>query len=104
MTSLTKWAADVHAFCLRHDRAMTEGECIRFCGIPASQTPARDLLDSACAAGHFRRQCIVEDGRATVRYRAVVREPAPRRMPDNTNSWFHGIRRVSSVFDLGAEQ
>jgi len=101
MTSMTRWTADVHAFSLRHERALTEADCIRVIGPPASQTPICELLDSASLAGHFRRQCIVEDGRVTIRYRAIVREPQSSPMPDNTRSWFHGMKRVRSVFELG---
>lgn len=98
-TRLNAWPAKVHAASIASGQGFTCGEAVaRFGEPPAGSAPATKQLQHARARGWFvARPTGVA---AQVRYYAVPAPEAPRRV-ETSPSYFDGLRRVRSVFELG---
>lgn len=103
MRPLSKWNIDVHTHCLATGQPITPMQAIERFGNPASRSSAASLLANAALAGYFRREEWLEEGSSKqvnrFRYVALEREVVAA---DPRSSYFTGLRRVRSVFDLGA--
>ena len=99
------WTEAVHAHCMAANVGLTPDEAERLFGKPSGNQPPSKMLGCAAANGYFVRRAEVVEGRIgtkTVgRYFAVnkVKERKAERAKDE--SYFAGMRRVRSVFDLG---
>lgn len=103
---LSKWITAVHAHCLKTGAGITPAEAEQIFGVPPGQSGSA-LLNNALRDGWFRREEWKEEGRCGAvrrsRYFALDKEatetsrkgPAPA-------SYFHGVKRVRSVFELGS--
>lgn len=92
MTPRSAWAADVHDHYLQLGGPFTAAEAVTRFGAPRSTT-AEKALDKAAADGWF--MCIDVDSVRS--YRAVERSENAR----GDGSYFDGLKRVRSVFELG---
>lgn len=97
-----KWVLQVHAYGIESGEDIrVELAVLRF-GSPPSCISPRDLLEHAVVDGMFRRRQVLVDGRREIRYVAVQSDPRPTPAPIHAASYFDGMRRVRSVFELGA--
>ena len=102
-TNLNPWSAKVHDYCVSTGNSVTTVEAAAMFGKPNSGTVS-NLLNSAALAGYFRREEFQEEGERAfvtrVRYFAIDKPQASAR---KSASWFAGMTRVRSVFDLGKD-
>jgi hypothetical protein len=100
-TNLNPWSSKVHDYCISTNSSVSTAEAAAMFGRPTSGT-ASNLLNSAASAGYFRREEFQEESSegvvTRVRYRAVDKPQTSARRP---SSWFDGLQRVRSVFELG---
>lgn len=109
MRNLTRWCAAVHAECLASGRGMTAHEAITQFGNPSSARSAGTTLNCAVAEGWFRKveeaEAVGPDRIKRQRYFALDKVPVARGRPVvERTSFFDGMRRVRSVFELGEWQ
>lgn len=99
--TLNPWSAKVHDYALSTGKSITTPEAQTMFG-NAPGGSASNMLNSAAAAGYFRREEYQEEGERNlvtrVRYHAIDRPIGPPKRP---SSYFHGLLRVRSIFDLG---
>lgn len=90
------WATRVHEHYLACGAVFTADYAVARFGHPQGRSTARRMLNYAAAQGLFQT-C---DSPGGMVYRAVepVEQPKPVRAPE---SWFDGLKRVRSVFELG---
>jgi hypothetical protein len=97
---LGKWTAAVHAFALAYGKPITASEAIERFGNPSGVSSAVRLLRGAWDRGWFMR-CEV-DGVALYTAVEVVKRPQSSKRTREANvSYFDGIKRVRSIFELG---
>lgn len=96
---LGRWSMQVHEHCMRTGRPITPQEAIALFGDPPSRSSASATLYSAAEAGWFLR---IPPARPdeVVKYRAVEKVEK-HAAADERASWFDGLKRVRSVFELG---
>ena len=92
MSPRSAWVSDVHDHYLPLGGPFTAAEAVTRFGPPRSTTPEK-ALDKAAAEGWFMR-IDVDSARS---YRAIDGDARQAR----ENSYFDGIKRVRSVFELG---
>lgn len=97
---LGKWTAAVHAFALAYGKPITASEAIERFGNPSGVSSAARLLRGAWDRGWFMR-CEVDGVALYTAVAAVKRTPPPKRSRCVDDSFFDGIKRVRSVFELG---
>lgn len=104
-TNLSKWTQAVHDHCRINKCGLTPPETIRLFGNPPSISSASALLNSAMSSGWFRREEWQEEGRSAKvyksRYFALDKQPVAARPAKVRQSYFDGITRCRSVFELG---
>ena len=102
MRGLGTWTAAVHAHCLATRQPITPQQAQALFG-PPLRSRSSGLLNSAFLGGYFEREEWIEEGRSKqvgrFQYRAVSK--ALERQ-DNRHSYFDGMKRVRSVFELAA--
>lgn len=105
MRPLSKYMAAVHAHCLASGRAMTSDDVLSLFGLPPTTATVPSLMASAAENGWFRKEKVEVEGLrhrvVEIRYHAVSRAAEQAKPPDTRKSWFTGIKRVNSVFQLG---
>lgn len=84
------WTKSVHDYCIETGRGVTPPEAVERFGTPPGMVTAAELLNAGMRRGFFSR----EDRR----YFAVERKST-----SNKGSYFAGIKRVRSVFELGRD-
>ena len=103
---MSKWAQAVHTHCLSSGTGITPLEAIAQFGNPTSSSPAHRILANAERSGYFRcEEWQEETGSGLVRkfrYWALESEHLPRPTKVPVHSYFDGLKRVRSVFELGA--
>lgn len=102
---LSNWMARIHDDCLRSQRGITPGQAVAQYGTPPTASSVGSLFNAALRDGWFRRQEWREQGAVNEvrrsRYFAVDKAGQPARLPDNRTSYFTGITRCRSIFELG---
>lgn len=99
---MSRWCSEVHAHYLGLGTEFTAREAALLFGESFSSTGPQNGLDNAAADGHFTRRVTVEDGKRVYRYRAAIASAKDHQVPTPSNkSWFTGLKRVRSVFELG---
>lgn len=106
--ALSKWATAVHQHCLKTGAGITPPEAIKQFGNPPSTSSAGSILNSALSSGWFRREEWTETGAGgglvkRTRYFALDKK-APAKTGGNgsvVRSYFTGMKRCRSVFELG---
>lgn len=103
---LGKWSAKVYEHYLETGESFTCAEAMSKFGDPTTTVSAPVLLESAVLAGYFSRAIQTYGGERVCRYRAIAsesRRDSRGRPPKNTadSSYFDGLRRVRSIFELG---
>lgn len=102
--NMALWTTAVHDHCMASGASITPAEAEVLFGKPCGNQPASKMLGSAAANGYFRRETSLVEGRmgqkTEVRYVAIVKE---RAKPEGrqARSYFYGMKRVRSVFELG---
>lgn len=103
--AMNMWSTKVHDYSLRTNRGLSPQEAIALFGTPVGEVSASKILNDCMQDGWFRRETWDEEGALKVvrrsRYWAIQKQPRPPRAPDASNSWFEGLKRVRSVFELG---
>lgn len=95
---LGKWTSEVHAWSQVNGKPVTVADSVAMFGQPSGVSSAARLLRAAHAGGWFTRE--ERDGRAVyMAVRRAEKEP-PERRPSG-DSYFDGLKRVRSVFELG---
>lgn len=95
MTPPSKWTMQVHAHCLRLKCGVSPAEAAALFGPPPGSSQVSEILGSARRNGWFRREA--------GRYYAINRTAADTRTRvDPRVSFFSGIKRVNSVWQLGS--
>lgn len=103
MTCVARWTMKVHAYAMETGRGISAAEAeLRFGRSNGNQPPV-ELLEHGVAMGFFRRQNLVAGGERQVHYFALTRDLKPKFKPNNHASYFTDLRRVNSVWQLGAE-
>lgn len=97
---LGKWTASVHAFALAHGKPISASEAIERFGNPTGASSAARLLRGAWERGWFMR-CEVDGVNLYTAVDVVKRQPTQERQRKAGDSFFDGIKRVRSVFELG---
>lgn len=104
-TNIGNWARMVHATYVGTTRSITASEAVEKFGVPGGSGSAQDQLDTAVERGWFRREmrAIQLDGRTrkVAHYFAIDR--FAERGRKDSGSYFTGIKRCRSIFDLGKE-
>ena len=102
---LSKWTQAVYDHCRLNQCGVTPKEAIAMFGNPPSRSSSASILCSAMANGWFRREEWLEEGATAMVYRsrywAIDKQPAAVRPVNRTKSYFDGITRCRSVFELG---
>lgn len=98
---ISLWAERVHQHYLGKDVGISAAQAVKEFGEPNGITSAAALLNTAAANGYFRRESLKGPGAARlVRYWPLDKAlPADRQA---RTSYFTGLKRVRSVFELGA--
>lgn len=93
---VARWARRVHEHLVDSGGPITPDEAVALFGNPPTRSSAATTLYAAMRKGWFTRD-------TEMRYRAVKPgKPAPRRVDaDLGQSYFTGLQRVRSVFELG---
>lgn len=103
---LSKWTKAVHRHCLSTQTGITPAEAIVLFGVPPTSGSASAILNSALRHRWFRREEWHEQGATGLvrrsRYFAVDKAVQPARLPDNRQSYFAGLKRCRSIFELGS--
>lgn len=103
--ALNIWATRVHEYSLRTNRGLTSQEAIDLFGTPVGESSASLILHYSARDGWFRREEWIEEGSLKpvrrVRYWAIEKQQKLHQVPVNQDSWFAGLKRVRSVFELG---
>lgn len=89
----SNWTNAVHKHCLAAGIGITPAEAEAQFGTPPSNNGVDSILAAAARSGWFRREAS--------RYYAVDRSPPPAKRPDNRSSYFTGMVRCRSIFELG---
>lgn len=105
--ALNKWVAAVHAHALASGKGISAEDATRYFGVPVANVAGAAMLASAAVNGWFRYEQWTEtgpSGRSVRRghYVAIAKVEQPAHKPDNRTSYFTGVKRVRSVFELGA--
>lgn len=105
--ALNKWVAAVHQHALASGKGINAEDATRYFGVPVANVTGAAMLASAAVNGwfHYKRWTeIGTNGRPVKRghYVAIDKVEQPSRLPDNRTSYFTGVKRVRSVFELGA--
>ena len=102
-TNIGTWARMVHATYVGTTRYITAAEAVEKFGTPAGSGSAEQQLETAVARGWFKREMrAVEVGGRTrqVAHFCAIDRFAERGRKDS-GSYFTGLKRVRSIFDLG---
>jgi hypothetical protein len=111
--ALSKWATAVHTHCLKTGTGITPPEAIKQFGNPPSTSSAGSILNSALLGGWFRREEWQEIGAGgalvkRTRYFALDKAAQPVKKTGGNGalikSYFTGMKRCRSVFELGETQ
>ena len=106
------WVLKVHAYCLRTGNSVTSRQAQDLFGRPPNKTAAGQLMHSAARIGYFHMgwtQPAAGHGARDVRLFTAI--PRSRKSPTVTRltnsaqhqqSWFTGLKRCRSVFELGS--
>lgn len=95
---LGKWTSEVHAWSLVNGKPVTVADSVAMFGQPSGVSSAARLLRAAHAGGWFTRE--ERDGVAAYMAVRKVEKDLPERKRSG-ESYFDGIKRVRSVFELG---
>lgn len=102
----SRWVMAVHAHSLATGLGITPDQAVAAFGMPPTLISAGELLQAARRDGWFRLEQQPEPGAfGRIKQQSFVAIkrvdlPAPIR-PDTRSSYFTGISRVNSVFQLG---
>lgn len=102
-SGISTWARKVHAAAVGSSRCFSAAEAAVEFGVPPGSGSAETQLETAVARGWFRREIrTVEIGgcRRKVAYYGAIDRFAERGRKDS-GSYFTGIKRCRSIFDLG---
>lgn len=89
------WTMKVHSHCLRNGVGMKPFEAVQNFGPPPTSSTAAAILCSAQRSGWFRREA--------GRYYALDKANQPQlhnKLEPRVSSYFYGIKRVRSIFEL----
>lgn len=106
-TKLSPWSAKVHAHCLQTGQGINGSMAASMFGLPNTGTTS-GMLHSAMMSGYFRREVWQEElpsgrlGRRSLYYALDKAAETAQRAVAPRGSYFAGVKRVSSVFDLAA--
>lgn len=106
-SGMNKWTSAVHEYSLRTKLGVTPSDALSLFGPPPTTLSIAAILAAATRDGWFRRAELedADDGLSRRRMRthfvAVDKANQPSVKVDNRTSWFQGITRVRSVFELG---
>lgn len=102
--NLGAWTSKVHRHYIESGESFTIEAAVTRFGDPQSHVQAQSLLDGAAASGWFSRSTQVYGNERVTRYRAIARERhehAGRPTKREAASYFDGLTRVNSIFELG---
>lgn len=102
----SRWALAVHAHSLATGLGITPDQAVAAFGMPPTLSSAAEILQAARRDGWFRLEQRPEPGSfGRIRQQsfiAIKRVDSPSTTrPDNRPSYFTGVTRVNSVFQLG---
>lgn len=102
----SRWTMAVHAHSLATGRGITPEQAVAAFGMPPTLSSAGEILQAARRDGWFRLEQQPEPGSfgriKQQSFVAVRRIDSPNTTrPDNRSSYFTGLPRVNSVFQLG---
>lgn len=102
-TNIGTWARTIHSAYVGTGRRFTAAEVVQLYGKPSGTGGAEAQLDTAVTRGWFRRElrAVEIDGRMrqVAHYQAIDR--FAERGRKDSGSYFTGIKRCRSIFDLG---
>ncbi|RTL34287.1 MAG: hypothetical protein EKK53_26730 [Burkholderiales bacterium] len=107
---LNLWARSVHVHCKTHRVSITVEQAVVACGEPPGGRSARKLMERAKTKGFFKSKKVrCPDGSRGRWFVAVYTavgptpEPLQRKKKRETPSYFNGITRATSIFELAQQ-
>jgi hypothetical protein len=94
--NLGTWTSAVHAWSLDNEKTITADDARRMFGNPPCASSAARMLRASASRGWFERSEI--DGESVY---MAIRPVEGRKPPGVSRSYFDGLKRVRSVFELG---